>query len=229
MKKSMIISLLADILVAVTAGIAGRTGAGSLDSVVTARDFSDLASMSEVIVTGTVVADAGLQNTARDPRDLSRPHPLLVANAQFYRVSVDAVLKGRAEASILVGSTRSESWRKGPLPLETNSANFVPLVVGKRYALMLRADVAQFGQYALAFEPSKFELGDGAKVVTKLRNGNQLFPEISQNLFLAKLRAAIGTAGLVAPPGGVLPRPVGSTPAPGAPTPPIMTVPGTSD
>jgi len=97
-------------------------------SIVAANDIRTMVQMSEVIVVGTVVAEAGVRNTARDPNDPSRPHPDLIVNTRFYDFSVESVLKGTLTASkISVGSSYSSSLKRGPWTDEYRNDNFVPL------------------------------------------------------------------------------------------------------
>lgn len=171
-------------------GVANRKLPYAQGTVVAASDLASAVRMSEVIVVGRVVADAGLRNTARDPRDLSRPDPELTMNTRFYTVAVESVLKGVATLTITVGSAYSSSGRRGVWTDEYLSENFAPLAIGARYALMLRADRFEPGHYALAFEPSRFELSETAIVRSNLAQAETNFPAIPTDAFIAAVRAA---------------------------------------
>lgn len=225
--KPWILTVALGVLVALSAIAAFGDRPTATSSLVTASNIRDMVRMSEVIVIGTVTADAGQRNTARDPKDFSQPHPVVVSNAQFYTVEVDTVLKGEPAPVILVGSARSGSWRTGALPVHFDYSHFVPLKVGQRYALMLRADPFETNAYALAFEPSRFAIGSKATVSSSVVGARQNFPELPTDVFIATLLSAVAEAPITTP----VPRPTSipaSTPEPGRPTPAITLRPATS-
>jgi len=167
------------------------SGVSVSGSPILARDVSDMVRMSELIVVGNVRAEGGVRNTARNPKDITRPDPNLEVQSQDYIVAVESVLKGQAADQITVTSARSGTVRHNGRTASYKYENFVPLRPGARYALMLRSVPGDTGVYALAFEPSRFELGTIAVVRSNWTDATSRFPDTPTTAFLETLRAAI--------------------------------------
>lgn len=218
----LIVGLVASILLVIGFGYAGLSGRNSQihGDLIVARNFAELAQMSDVIVLGTISHEGGTRNTARDPKDLSKPDPNLTVNSQEYVVSVDTVLKGAVDQTIVVATARSGSLVRGMRTDSFEYDNFIPLKVGTRYALLLRVDPYNAGMYALGFEPKVFELGASANVISTWTEAKRYFPAISTSLFVSTLRAAALAAPATTAP-TIRNSTPGVAPLPGEPTPRI--------
>jgi hypothetical protein len=168
-----------------------RQAFSSHGELIVASDMATLARMSDVIVLGTVTAKGGTRDLARDPKNPSRPDPNRTVTAQDYVVSVDSTIKGRVDREITVTSARSGVVRHNGRTGEFDYENFVPLAVGSRYALLLRSSSNIPGVYIMAFEPSRFELGAEARVLSKWTDAKTLFPDTSAEVFVNRIRAAV--------------------------------------
>jgi hypothetical protein len=185
--------LLIGALVVVDA-ITSSIGGGATGNLIVARDMDSLAQMSQMIVIGTVTSEDGVRNTARDPNDPTRPDPNLTVNSQDYSFRIEETLKGSPAGTITVTSARSASLKRGLFTQDRTYSNFVPLTVGTRYVLLLRSVDYDPGVYALALEPSRFELGTQAAVRSSWSEARTLFPDRPAEDFIRDLRAAIATA-----------------------------------
>lgn len=195
MKRYLALVGMAVVLLVVAIGAVGSsiqsrafTASGSP---VVARDLSSAVRMSDVIVIGTVTAVGGTRNLARNPKDLTREDENLVVTGQDYAFAVDEALKGAVGQSITVTSARKASVNRGGFASEREYDTFVPLGVGTRYALLLRTVKWAPNVYATGFEPSRFELGGGATVLSNWREATMLFPTISTDTFIAALKTQV--------------------------------------
>lgn len=216
---------IASIAVVLTAAIAAiafqtafRGGLSVHSDLVVATDVQSLARMSQVIVVGTVTSEAGTRNLARNPSDPAKEDLTRKVIAQDYAFSVQETLKGVTGPAIVVTSARSGSIA-GPNGQtgEYKDESFVPLTVGGRYLLLLRSLPWEPGVYALAFEPSRFELGAGATVRSTWRDAQTYFPVISTDLFISTLRAAVSANSAIQSPQAPRPQQP-SNPTPGTRT-----------
>ena len=174
--------------------IIASTGGGATGNLIVARDMDSLAQMSQMIVVGTVTSEGGVRNIARDPNDLTRPDPNLTINSQDYSFRIEEALKGSPAGTITVTSARSAILNRGVFNRDRPYSNFVPLTVGGRYLLVLRSIDHDPGVYALALEPSRFELGALAVVRSNWSEARTLFPDRPADDFVRDLRAAIAAA-----------------------------------
>lgn len=169
--------------------LAPGSAAGSL--AIGGRDLPELVRASDVVVIGTVLSQGGTRVTSRDPNDLTREDPNFVSIAQDYAFAVESVIKGDASGTITVTTGRSSRVKNGPFWYEFENPRFeVPPRVGTRYALFLRQLPWDASVYALAFEPSQFELGTMARVRTIWREATTYFPDRPVAEFLEALRDA---------------------------------------
>ncbi|MGH2449771.1 MAG: hypothetical protein ACRDGE_00565 [Candidatus Limnocylindria bacterium] len=184
--------LLVVLLLGVGAYALVATGPGApRGSLVVARDMVEVVAMSDVIVVGTVTAEGGRRNTARDPNDLTREDPNFTSIAQEYVFAVEEVLKGDAGATITVAIARYGTIRDGLRTTDFKYETFIPLTIGARYVLMLRLAPTEPDLHAIAFEPSRFELGEMAVARSAWHDAGEHFPERPTDDFLRELRALI--------------------------------------
>lgn len=164
----------------------------AVGSQLVARNLDAAARMSQVIVVGTVVSEGGIRNTARDPKDPSRPDSNMTIESQDYVLEVEESLKGSVASQITVTSARSGQVRRGFLMHRFDYTNFVPLDVGARYVLLLQT--TRDGVYSIATEPGRFELNGQATARSTWSEARTLFPDRPAEDFLRDLRAAIAAA-----------------------------------
>lgn len=154
---------------------------------VAGRDLPTLFRSADVVVVGTVVGEAGTVNTARNPNDITRPHPSIESIAQLYTVRVEEALKGEARGQLTVAVSR---WSK-----QVGSGNredwpqFIAFQPGQRYALFLRLMPQPVGPYYVVAEPGRFKLNAQAATESPWRHAPEVFPNRDVGEFLAELRS----------------------------------------
>ena len=177
-------------VVGVTVGrevLAPRSSAGT--RAVAGRDLPELVRMSDVVVIGTVVSQGGTRVISRDPNDITREDPNYSVIGQDYAFAVESAIKGQSSGTITVTISSSSRVKRGPFWYEFKSES-VPPRVGVRYALFLRRLPWDASVYALAFEPSQFELGELAVVRTIWPDAKTYFPDRPVAEFVKALREA---------------------------------------
>lgn len=157
-----------------------------MDVDVVGTTVRDLVRGSDVVVVGTVEGEAGTINTARDPRDITRPHSTLESIAQLYRVRVEEAFKGGPKPEVIVAVSRWSS-NVGEVGRE-NWPQFIALEQAQRYVLFLRLVLQPVGPYYVVAEPGRFKLNAQAVVQSPWRNAPQFFPARDSVGFLAELR-----------------------------------------
>jgi hypothetical protein len=167
--------------------LAPRSSAGTI--AVAGRDLPELVRMSDVVVIGTVVSQGGTRVISRDPNDITREDPNYAAIGQDYTFAVESAIKGQPSGNITVTISSSSRVKRGPFWYEFKSES-VPPRVGVRYALFLRRLPWDASVYALAFEPSQFELGTMAVVRSRWLDAKTYFPDRPVADFLKALRDA---------------------------------------
>jgi hypothetical protein len=98
--------------------------------------YTELVERSEIIVIGRILKAAETYNTARNPEDVSQPHPTLYSAGQVYFLAVEEILKGDA------GSELYLVHPEGARLIDTESAGADgpgagQLAAGERYLLFL--------------------------------------------------------------------------------------------
>ena len=167
--------------------LAPRSSAGTI--AVAGRDLPELVRMSDVVVIGTAVSQGGTRVISRDPNDITREDPNYAAIGQDYAFAVESAIKGHPSGTITVTISSSSRVKRGPFWYEFKSES-VPPRVGVRYALFLRRLPWDASVYALAFEPSQFELGTMAVVRSRWLDAKTYFPDRPVADFIKALRDA---------------------------------------
>lgn len=159
-----------------------------LDVDVVGRTLPDLVRGSDLVVVGSVLGEAGTANFARDPNDITRPHPTTESIAQLYRVRIEEALKGGPKGEITVAVSR---WsRTVGKDGRVDWPQFIPFEAGQRYALFLRLVPQPMGPYFVVAEPGRFKVGPQVVVQSPWRHASEVFPARDAGNFMADLHAA---------------------------------------
>ena len=169
----------------------------SLPSQIVASSIPELTRLADIVVIGRVVSEEKVINTARDPRDLSRPDARIYSLNQVYTVEVERVIQGEELTRLLLvqnqGSLALTPATTPSLPeiegeIQRNAQKtYIPLSFGKRYLFFLRVlDRANYDLdgykpselYAGAAEPWRFEITGAGMVIpeTLLPGLEKIFP-----------------------------------------------------
>jgi len=152
------------------------------------RDLDSLVAASDLVVIGSVVREAGTRNLVRDPYDVLNEHSTLVGVAQDYEIRIEKVAKGTVgDSRVVVTNSRSMGRRGGE---QVQHKRFLPLTVGGRYVLFAKRLAHAPTVYALAFEPSVFELGRTATVRSTWAEASVDFPPRPAEVFVTDVMDA---------------------------------------
>ena len=186
MKTTRILMVAATLLLASCAFAKAKTE--PLDVDVVGRTLPELVRGSDLVVVGSVLGEAGTVNFARDPNDITRPHPTTESIAQLYRVRVDEAIKGGPKGEITVAVSRW-SGTVGQAG-RVDWPQFIPYEVGQRYALFLRLVPQPVGQYFVVAEPGRFKVGPQVVVQSPWRHASEVFPARDLGSFMGELHSA---------------------------------------
>lgn len=158
--------------------------------------FYELASYSDIVIIGRIRSEAGVINTARDPKDNSKPDPRFFTVVQIYLVEVEKYIKGNGLELIYLGQKQGKFvYGSTPSPDEISqvrlsSANkiYTPLSSSKNYLMFLRsievwedyqvAGLESGNLYVRTANPWLFDATDQKRVnVVEMLNGiEKMFP-----------------------------------------------------
>src|SRR5712691_4460398 len=175
------------LLIFVVIATACGNATDALDVDVAGTTLPELARASDVVVVGTVTGEAGTVATARDPRDMTRPHPAIESSAQLYRVHVEESLKGGPRQELIIAISRWSRTVGGSA--QEDWPQFIAFQQGQRYALFMRLVTQPVGPYYAIEEPGRFKIGAQVSVESSWRKATQVFPTRNAADFMADLHA----------------------------------------
>ncbi|HMN60998.1 MAG TPA: hypothetical protein PJ988_11570 [Anaerolinea sp.] len=123
------------------------------ESQIVYRSINELFLESDLIVTGKVVAEKEIINTARDPDDNKKEHPTMFSIGQIYEVEIGSILQGKAPKTIYVVQYQGTFNKNEIVPDKTyyesikHSFNIIPMTVASSYLMYLRSSPYSYGDY----------------------------------------------------------------------------------
>jgi hypothetical protein len=144
----------------------------------------ELTTLAEIIVIGQIRETDETINAARNPLDISQPHPDIFMLGQIYRVSVERYLKGKGENTLKIIQTEAILSQK-QTPITPNNianakANHEHIQFGQqhKYILFLKAVKVPEKHYSgVGLVPFAFKIADNgnAEAETLRRETSRAF------------------------------------------------------
>jgi len=138
-----------------------------------APDMNSMVKDAPIIVEGVYVKLEKTENTARDPRNLSKEDTKNRNETEFYRFQVEKVLKGTCEQkSILVSKQKRlmvndlVDQEGNPIEVMVKKPTYIPTEIGKRTILFLEP-VPFNGSYKGAFANFEVTVGENELLTMK--------------------------------------------------------------